>query len=84
VYDGVSAVRVEAGLFDDVVEPAGVAHLFEGELGVGFVGGYEADGPDAEEAVEQAPAEAEVNDAEHVEIVDLSVEDASGPLYAIG
>ena len=82
--DAAAAVGFEAGLFDDVVECAGIAHLLEGKGRVGLVGGNQLDGADAQCAVEQAPSQFQVNDAEHIEIVNLPVEHAPAPFDAVG
>jgi len=59
-------------------------YFFEFELGVGFVGGNQCHGADAEDAIEEGPSQLYVDDAEHVDVVDSSVEYSPAVLDTVG
>lgn len=82
--DAASAVGVEAGFFDGIVKFAGPSHLFKSKFGVGFVGRHYRNRAYADDAVEQASAKFQVDDAEHIDVVHFSVEKPPAPLNSVG
>jgi len=84
VYDAVSFVGVERGLFDDIVKSAGAADFLKIKLGVGFVGGYQPDRADTKNTIQKRAAHPDVNDAKHIKIVNLPVENTSAELNPFG
>ncbi len=82
--DAAAFVCFETCFFDDIVEPAGIVNLIEDKLGVGFVGRYQPYGADADNTVEQTSVHFQVDDAEHIQIINLSIENASTPLNPVG
>jgi hypothetical protein len=84
VDDALFLVCIEAGLFDGVVKPARIPHLLEGKLWVGLVCGYQPDRADTENAVQEVSAKLQIHHAEHIQIVNLPVENPSAPLDAVG
>ena len=76
-------VGFEAGFFDNVIKLAAVPYFFKFKFGVRFVGGNQRNRADAENAVRESSSEAQVDYAEHIDVVDLSVEYASRPLNAV-
>ena len=53
MYDALFSVGGEGGLFEDVVECAGVSDFFEGEDGIGFVFCKERYRAYADDAIEE-------------------------------
>ena len=84
MYDAVSFVGVERGLFDDIVKSAGAADFLKIKLGVGFVGGYQPDRADTKNTIQKRAAHPDVNDAKHIKIVNLPVENTSAELNPFG
>jgi len=76
-------VGFEAGFFNDVVKLAAVPYLFKFKFGVCFVGGNQRNPADTENAVRESSSKPQVDYAEHIDVVDFSVEYASRPLNAV-
>ena len=78
------SVGVERGFLDDIVEVSWCADFDEVKGRIGLVLGDEGNGSDSEDAIDKGAVEFEVDDAEHIEVVDLAAEYASCPFDPIG
>jgi len=84
VNNAASAVGIETGFLDDVVEFAGVSYLFKSEFRVRFIGCDYYYRAYADDTVEQASVKFQVNNSKHIQIVHFSAENPPAPLDSVG
>ena len=71
--DVCSAVGGKTRLFDGVVKLAGVFDFFELKFRMALVRRRQYDRPHADNAIEDIPAELDIDHAEHIEVINLAV-----------
>jgi hypothetical protein len=74
VYYALFLVGGEAGFFDDIVKFANSAYFQEGKFGIAFVSGRQNNLADTDNAIDQASAKFQIDYAEHIKVIDASVE----------
>ena len=83
VYDAAFLVGVKAGLLDDIVKPSAAAYLLELKFRVAFIIGYKHDRTYPRDAVNETAPKLQINNPEHIHVVNLAVKYPPAPFYPV-
>ena len=78
-----SAVGGQAGLLDSIVKAADVPDFFKGKLWMTFVGRRQHNRSHTDYAVQKASAKLDIDNPEHIKIIDLAVKNTSAEFDSI-